>query len=127
MLGQVVPFCPEIAGGLTLPRPPAEIEGAHAGLDGHAVLDGRTRVVCRDGSDVTAQFLKGAQGAVAVARQMGIQRAILKSNSPSCGVGCTHDGRFSGVLVPGDGVAAALLQAAGITVFTERDLAEAIL
>jgi uncharacterized protein YbbK (DUF523 family) len=123
VLGYVVPFCPEVFGGLSIPRLPAEIEDAHIGLDGHAVLDGRTRVVTRDGRDFTVQFLAGAKGALALARRLGIRRSILKSNSPSCGVGQTYDGRFTGTLVPGDGVTAALLRRSEIQVFTERDVA----
>ena len=80
--GKVVTICPEVAGGLPIPRLPAEIEEAFAGLDGHAVLDGRTRVVRSDGVDVTAQFVKGAQAALALARQLGIQRAILQGQQP---------------------------------------------
>lgn len=120
--GKVVVICPEVAGGLPIPRLPAEIEEAFAGLDGHAVLDGRTRVVRTDGVDVTAQFLKGAQAALALARQLGIRRAILKTNSPSCGRGRIHEGKFAGTLVPGDGVTAALLKRNGILVTTEIDL-----
>ena len=120
--GRVVPFCPEVFGGLPTPRRPAEIEKAHAGLDGSAVLEGQTRVVTSDGSDVTAHFVAGATGALALARHLGIRQAILKSHSPSCGVGQIHEGRFAGTLVPGDGVRAALLKGAGIQVTTERDM-----
>ncbi len=121
--GRVVPMCPEVAGGLPTPRQPAEIEGAHAGLDGKAVLAGQTRVIRSDGADVTAQFIAGAEKALALAQLLGIQQAILKGNSPSCGVGHIHEGRFAGTLVPGDGVTASLLKGAGIQVITERDLA----
>lgn len=120
--GRIVSICPEVSGGLPTPRPPAEIEGARAGLDGHAVLEGRTRVVCNDGTDVTAQFLAGARAALALAQRLDIKRAILKSNSPSCGVGQVHEGRFAGTLVPGDGVTSALLKRAEILVITEEDL-----
>jgi uncharacterized protein YbbK (DUF523 family) len=120
--GKAIAFCPEVAGGLPTPRPPAEIEEAAAGLDGHAVLDGRTRVLRSDGLDVTAQFLKGAQGALALADRLGIRRAILKANSPSCGAGRIHDGGFEGKLVPGDGVTAALLRRYKIRVTTDIDL-----
>lgn len=120
--GKVVAFCPEVAGGLPTPRPPAEIEEAAAGLDGYAVLDGRTRVVRNDGIDVTVPFVKGAQAALDLVRQLRIRRAILKANSPSCGAGRIHEGRFEGTLVPGDGVAAALLRRNGIQVVTEIDL-----
>lgn len=121
--GRVVPFCPEVFGGLPTPRLPAEIENAHAGLDGNAVLEGRTRVVACDGSDVTAQFLAGATGALELAQHLDIRRAILKSRSPSCGVGQIHDGRFVGVLVSGDGVTAALLKRSGIQTITEAGVA----
>jgi uncharacterized protein YbbK (DUF523 family) len=120
--GLAVPICPEVAGGLTTPRLPAEIEKATAGLDGGAVLEGRTRVVRIDGVDVTPQFIKGAEAALALARRLGIGRAILKADSPSCGAGRIHEGRFEGRLVPGDGVTAALLKRNGIQVTTETDL-----
>ena len=120
--GKVVTICPEVAGGLPTPRLPAEIEKATASLDGHAVLKGRTRVVRSDGVDVTAQFVKGAQAALTLARQLGIRRAILKARSPSCGAGRIYDGNFAGKLVPGDGVTAALLKRSGIQVITEIDL-----
>ena len=120
--GRVVAFCPEVAGGLPTPRPPAEIEEAAAGLDGHAVLDGRTRVARSDGIDVTAPFVKGAQAALSLVQHLRIRQAILKADSPSCGAGRIHEGRFEGRLVPGDGVAAALLKRNGIKVVTEIDL-----
>jgi uncharacterized protein YbbK (DUF523 family) len=121
-LGRLIPICPEVAGGLPIPRPPAEIEDAQAGLDGRAVLRGETRVVSIEGADLTAGFVAGAQAALTLAEGLGIRQAILKSRSPSCGVGQTHDGRFEGRLVPGDGVTAALLKRAGIQVMTETDL-----
>ena len=122
--GRVIAICPEVAGGLPTPRLPAEIEDAYAGLDGHAVLDGRTRVIRCDGHDVTAEFVQGAQAALALARGLGIRRAIFKSDSPSCGAGSIHEGRFAGGLVPGDGVTTALLRRNGIEVVTEKDLGE---
>jgi len=115
--GRVIPICPEMAGGLSLPRPPAEVVGG----DGHGVLDGTTRVVTSGGADVTAAFLAGAQRALATSRQHGITVAILKARSPSCGCRFIHDGTFSEALVPGVGVAAALLQRHGLTVLSEED------
>jgi uncharacterized protein YbbK (DUF523 family) len=122
--GHVVPICPEVAGGLPTPRIPAEIEDAHTGLDGDAVLEGRTRVLLSDGTDVTAHFVAGAEVALALAQRLGVRRAILKSSSPSCGAGQIHEGVFAGTLVPGDGVTTALLKSAGIQVITEQDLAQ---
>jgi uncharacterized protein YbbK (DUF523 family) len=71
---------------------------------------------------VTAQFVSGAEIVLALVERLGIQRAILKANSPSCGVGHISGGRFDGRIVPGDGVTAALLKRAGIEVITEEDL-----
>lgn len=120
--GCVVPVCPEVMGGLLTPRLPAEVEAAYRGLDGNAVLDGQTRVLRSDGADVTAQFVAGAEAALALARHLGIRRAILKADSPSCGMGFIHEGRFAGTLVPGDGVTAALFKRAGMAIRTEKDL-----
>ncbi|MER5785487.1 DUF523 domain-containing protein [Streptomyces mobaraensis] len=108
----VVPFCPEVAGGLATPRRPAELVGG----DGHAVLDGTARVVEDTGRDVTAEFTAGARRALAAARRAGCSEALLMPRSPSCGRGAVYDGSFGGELVPGDGVTAALLERNGITV-----------
>jgi uncharacterized protein YbbK (DUF523 family) len=118
--GDVLPLCPEVLGGLSTPRPPAEIQGG----DGWDVLGGRAWVVNIEGKDVTAEFLAGAQKALRVARRWGIKEAILKAHSPSCGVGQIYDGSFSGRLVEGDGVTAALLKREGIIVTNEEEWAK---
>jgi uncharacterized protein YbbK (DUF523 family) len=120
--GRLVPFCPEVEGGLPIPRPAAEIE---AGAGGAAVLSGAARVLATDGSDVTAEFLAGAQAALAVARPAGIRVAVLKEGSPSCGALAIYDGTFSGRRTPGQGVTTALLERHGIRVFTEEQIPEA--
>ncbi|GAA3652462.1 DUF523 domain-containing protein [Nonomuraea antimicrobica] len=120
--GRLVPFCPEVAGGLPVPRPAAEIEG---GAGGAAVLSGAARVVASDGSDVTAEFLAGARAALATARSEGIRMAVLKEGSPSCGALSIYDGSFQGRRTPGQGVTTALLELNGIRVFDEGRLAEA--
>ncbi|MGW3091267.1 DUF523 domain-containing protein [Streptomyces sp. NPDC001108] len=107
-----VAFCPETAAGLATPRRPAEIVGG----DGHDVLDGRARVVDDSGHDVTAEFVDGAQRALAAARRAGCTEALLMDRSPSCGRGTVYDGTFTGTLRPGDGVTAALLERHGIAV-----------
>jgi uncharacterized protein YbbK (DUF523 family) len=113
--GRLIPFCPEVRGGLPVPRPAAEISG---GLGGD-VLDGRARVLTRDGSDVTGHFLDGARQALEQARSYGVRMAILKEGSPSCGSLRVHDGTFSGRKIPGGGVTTALLERHGIAVFAE--------
>ncbi|MNZ78298.1 hypothetical protein D3C78_968660 [compost metagenome] len=119
--GRVVALCPEVAGGLATPRPPAEIPGGQGG----AVLDGLLAVRTVDGEDVGAAFLAGAQAALALVRQHGIRVAVLKARSPSCGNLENYDGSFSGRRVPGEGVTAALLRRAGVQVFNEEQLDEA--
>ncbi|GHG62141.1 DUF523 domain-containing protein [Streptomyces griseocarneus] len=109
---EVVSFCPEVAGGLATPRRPAELVGG----DGYDVLDGTARVVEDTGRDVTAEFVDGARRALAAARHGGCTEALLMPRSPSCGRGVVYDGSFAGVLVPGDGVTAALLERNGIAV-----------
>ena len=75
------------------------------------------RVLTREGADVTEAFRKGASAALRIARENGCRRALLKTNSPSCGSGRIYDGSFSGRLIPGDGVAAELLKHENFEVF----------
>jgi len=125
--GGVLPFCPEAAGGLPTPRPPAEIQGGTGGdvlplVPGPKDQgEGRAQVMNIEGKDVTAEFLAGAQKALCVARRWGIKEAILKARSPSCGVSQIYDGSFSGRLAEGDGVTAALLKREGIIVRSEEE------
>lgn len=117
--GRLIPFCPEVAGGLTVPRPPAEIVGG----DGGDVLDGTARILTGTGEDVTEEFLRGARLALETARRSGARTALLKEGSPSCGSHRIYDGTFTGNPTPGTGVTTALLERAGIKVFAETDLA----
>lgn len=119
--GRLVPFCPEVAGGLPVPRPAAEIERA----DGRTVLLGDARVLTRGGADVSGHFLEGARQAAALAAREGIRVAVLKEGSPSCGSGFVYDGSFSGARRPGKGVTAALLEEQGLRVFAEHELEDA--
>lgn len=139
--GRLVPVCPEVAGGLPVPRPPAEIVGTPgmamldppSGMpsdrpaDGAAVLDGNARVLTAEGTDVTACFVRGAEHALAVARRFDVKMAVLKETSPSCASHRLHDGGFTGRHVGGLGVTTALLERNGVRVFSEEecDAAEA--
>ena len=104
---RLIPVCPEAAGGLPTPREPSERRGG--------------RVVSRSGRDVTAEYRKGARTALALAERYGARKALLKSNSPSCGSGAIYDGSFTGTLIPGDGVTAELLKSRGIEVAASPD------
>ena len=112
--GEAIPVCPEQLGGLPTPRTPA----CFAGGDGAAVLAGSARVVTESGDDVTAQFVRGAEETLALARTAGATRAILKDRSPSCGC---RNVTLDGELRPGMGVAAALLARNGISIESEED------
>jgi len=116
--GRLVPFCPEVAGGLPVPRPPAEIRGA----GGPAVLKRAARVVTSGGADVTDAFLAGAHACVGVALGQGVRIAVLKDGSPSCATTQIHDGTFDGRRTAGMGVTAALLAEKQVRVFNEHEL-----
>lgn len=105
----LIPVCPEVLGGLDVPREPAELQP-----------DGR--VLTRDGADVTAAYRAGAERALEIARENGCTAAVLKARSPSCGCGEIYDGTFTGAVTPGWGVAARLLREAGIEVMDEEHL-----
>ncbi|HAA90140.1 MAG: hypothetical protein XD63_1131 [Thermoanaerobacterales bacterium 50_218] len=119
---RIIPVCPECLGGLPIPRPPAEIVNG----SGEDVLSGRAHVINREGEDVTAAFVKGARLALEIAKREGIQVAILKARSPSCGYRQIYDGTFSGKLRPGHGVTVALLLEAGISIYTENEVGDLI-
>lgn len=108
----LVPVCPETAGGLPIPREPSERVGA--------------RVLSESGRDVTAEYTKGADTTEALARRFGCAAALMKAKSPSCGSGEIYDGTFSDVLVPGDGTATERLRALGIPVYSEREIEKLI-
>jgi uncharacterized protein YbbK (DUF523 family) len=116
--GRVVALCPEVAGGLLTPRPPAEIPGGQGGQ----VLDGQRPVLTVNGDDVTAAFVSGAEQALALVRKHGIRLALLKARSPSCGNHENYDGSFTGTRISGEGVTAAALRRAGVQVFNESEL-----
>ena len=103
----LVPVCPEVLGGLPIPREPAERRGEG--------------VFTRTGREVTEAYRNGAEEAVCVAREAGCAFCVLKARSPSCGCGRIYDGTFTGTLVPGDGVAAETFKRNGFCVYTEED------
>ena len=105
-----IPVCPEILGGLPTPRPPAERRG--------------DRVIRRDGTEVTAEYQRGAEETLLLARLYHCTAAVLKERSPSCGKGKIYDGQFCGRLTDGNGVTAEALMAAGIAVYGESELPE---
>lgn len=114
--GKAVPVCPEVLGGLTIPRVPAEIVGG----SGTEVLSGSCAVVNEQGFHVTDAYIRGAILALNLGLEHGARAALLKARSPSCGCGQIYDGSFSHRLRTGDGVFTALLKKHNIPVFTEE-------
>ncbi|MGQ7247072.1 DUF523 domain-containing protein [Halomonas sp. V046] len=132
--GRLVVVCPEVAGGLPTPRPPAEIRGGTAaeirggtaaeirGVGGAEVLAGNARIIESTGGDATDAFVLGAELALGVAQRHGCRLALLTEASPSCGSREIYAGRFDGTRRPGEGVTTALLRAHGIEVFSPDQL-----
>lgn len=114
--GEAILVCPEQLGGLTTPRDPSEI--VHE--------DGIIKVKSIKNKDVTDNFERGAMEVLKLAKEIGAEKAILKSKSPSCGCGTIYDGTFSRKLIQGNGVTAKLLIKNGIEVLTEEDFTEEI-
>ena len=105
---ELVPFCPEVEGGLSIPRDPSERRNE--------------KVITKEGRNVIKQFEKGAELALNICQYLGIRLAILKENSPSCGVNKIYNGKFENKLVPGSGVTTELLKRKGIKVISEEEI-----
>ena len=114
---KAIAVCPEVLGGLPVPREEAQIAGA-AGAD---VLAGNAGVVALSGRDLTDNFVRGAIRAREIALREKADLAILKARSPSCGKGAIYDGTFSGRLREGNGLFAELLIREGVKVLTEEE------
>ena len=123
--GRLVSFCPEVAGGLAVPRAPAEIVGGSGG--GRDVWRGQARILDDKGVDVSEAYRRGAKATLELAEREGVVMAILKDRSPSCGARQIYDGSFTKKLSIGMGVTAALLGANGIVVFPETEITAASL
>jgi len=113
-----VPVCPEQLGGLTTPRPPAEMQGTAV-----AVFENRARVLTVNGLDVTGQFILGAEMTAHIASTIGVAGAIMSEKSPSCGVHRVHSGRFDGKLIAGPGLAVQALLRARVPVVSNEEFA----
>lgn len=105
---ELVPFCPEVSGGLLTPRIPAEIN--------------QDNVYNKNGLDVTKEYNLGARNALNLCLKEDIKYAILKEKSPSCGVNRIYDGTFTGKLIDGSGFTTRLLRKNKIKVFSETEI-----
>ena len=120
--GKARMVCPELLGGLSTPREPAEIRGG----DGEAVLNGTASVRVESGRDVTESFIQGAYETLRIAQEVNATMVVLKQNSPSCGSTHIYNGEFSNQKIPGQGVTAVLLLRNGIQVISENELHEVL-
>ena len=114
----MIKLCPEVAAGLSTPRPAAEIQNG----EGKDVLSGAGGVHLKNGTDISDAFTRGASIALDIAQKHDVQFALLKANSPSCGNEAIYNGDFNNTLRAGAGVTAALLEANGIRVFNEQQV-----
>lgn len=110
---ELVPFCPEVEGGLKTPRDPSERK--------------KDRVINNKGIDVTKNFVDGAEKALNICKYLGIRKAILKEDSPSCGTHKIYNGRFENKLIIGQGVTAELLKRNNIEVYSEEEIDKLII
>lgn len=109
--GRLIPVCPEVEGGLPVPRAPSEITG--------------NKVVNSEGRDVTSEYARGAEYALDLADKEQIAFAVMKEGSPACGSSRIYDGSFTGTEISGRGIAAGLLHQNGYEVFNELQLEQA--
>ena len=105
---EIIPVCPEVAGGLPIPRTPAELVNG--------------RAVNRNGEDVDDAFRKGAEKALEIAEREKPDLIILQSRSPSCGVNEIYDGTFTGKKISGHGIFAGMAISADYKVIDVEDL-----
>lgn len=109
--GRLIPICPEVFGGLPIPRPDSQRVG--------------DKVKTGAGKDVTEPYTKGAEETLRLAKEHDVAFAIMKQDSPSCGSKFIYDGTFTDTKTEGQGLAVEYLRNAGFKVFAEEDLPEA--
>lgn len=107
---ELIQICPEVLGGLSIPRDPSEIKG--------------DKVISINNNDVTANFMLGANKALELAKKYNITKAVLKDGSPSCGNTYIYDGTFSKKKIDGFGITAKLLIENNINIYNEFEINE---
>ena len=106
----IIPVCPEQMGGLSTPRDPSEISG--------------DKVFSNKGKDVTENYLRGAEMALQIAKMNGVEYALFKQKSPSCGKGKIYDGTFSSTVIDGLGMTSRMFIQNGIHVYADTEFEE---
>lgn len=108
--GRLIPVCPEVFGGLPIPRPDSQRVGR--------------KVIACTGVDVTKEYEAGALEALRLAKENDVVVCIMKQDSPSCGSKYIYDGTFTDTKIEGQGMAVQLLRESGYIVLDEHDLDE---
>lgn len=104
----IIVACPEVLGGLDIPRIPCEIK--------------ENKVINKLGHDYSQAFELGAFKALEYYLDNKCDFAILKAKSPSCGNEFIYDGNFNHTLIEGQGVCAKLFISNNIQVFNENQI-----
>lgn len=120
---KAITICPELLGGFSTPREPAEIIGGN----GEDVLNGKAKIIEKSGKDVTELYIKGAYATLNKAKEINATVIVLKEYSPSCGSSMIYNGEFIGKKLEGMGVTSALLKRNGLKVISEEQFAETFL
>lgn len=107
---EIIVICPEVNGGLSIPRIPSEIKG--------------DRVINKKGKDVTKYFDKGVDYVMQVVKYFNIKKAVLKEKSPSCGVHYIYDGSHTGKVIDGQGWLTRKLVEFGVSIYNENEIEE---
>jgi uncharacterized protein YbbK (DUF523 family) len=110
---EFIPVCPEVMGGMTIPRMPCEITSFNP-----------LKIENEFGINMADHFLDGAKQTLNMAQINNIRYALFKANSPSCGNKNIYDGTFSGKLIDQAGVAAKFLIDHNIQVFNEDEVCQ---
>lgn len=105
---EVIPVCPEVLGGLGVPRPCVELRQGVA--------------YNQYGEKVDAAFRAGVDKALAQIQGRTIDLVVLQSRSPTCGVKQIYDGTFSKHLIDGQGMLAAALAVRGYRLVDVEDI-----
>ena len=114
---ELITVCPEEAGELGIPRPPAEL--TEIAKD---VLEGRGKIINKNGDNVTQKFLDGSKKEISKLKSSNAQIAVLKSKSPSCGYGQVYDGTFTGNLCKGNGIFSQMCEDEGVKVISSDNI-----
>lgn len=106
----VIPICPEVMAGLSIPREPLEICN--------------NRLITKEGADYTKNMMQACDEIKKIINEKKPILAILKARSPSCGKGAIYDGTFTNTIVSKNGMACDVILKEGIKVLHEEEIEE---